>query len=181
MPATLPDALLFVTPGCPHCSTVTRGLDELSKHLLIGKVTVVDATQHPEQAAKYGVRAAPWLRLGPFILTGAHSPSELRQWAVWANSSEGAAHYVEHLLQQGGYKQAVAFIAEDTQRLKPLLAIIADPEAGIDVRLGSSALLEAYTNTAALQKLIPPCRSSGARRRMPSARPHRQCRRTRIY
>lgn len=156
MPATPPDALLFITPGCPHCSTVMRGLDDLSKQLLIGKVTVVDATQHPEQAAKYGVRTAPWLRLGPFILTGAHSPSELRQWAERANNPEGAAHYVEYLLQQGGYKQAVAFIAEDTQRLEPLLAIIADPEAGIDVRLGSSALLEAYTNTAALQKLTGP-------------------------
>ena len=155
MSARLPDALLFVTPGCQHCSTLLHGLDELAKHSLVRKVTVVDAAEHPEEAEKYGVRTAPWLRIGPFTLTGAHSPAELRRWAGWASSEEGAAHYVVHLLKQGAYKQAVAFIAEDTQRLKPLLAIIADPEAGIDVRLGVSALLESHANTAELRKLLP--------------------------
>jgi hypothetical protein len=155
MNTTTPDALLFIAPGCAHCPAVLQGLSELVKQELIGKLRVVNVAAHPEQAAEYGVRAAPWLRLGPFTLTGAQSPVELRQWAEWANSEEGAAHYVEHLLKQGGYQQAVAFIAEDTQRLKPLLALIANTEAGIDVRLGVSALLEAYANTPALQKLLP--------------------------
>jgi hypothetical protein len=155
MSPTPPDALLFISPGCSHCPIVLQGLSELVKQSLIGKLTVVNAAAHPEQAAEYDVRAAPWLRLGPFTLTGAHTPDELRQWAAWASVEEGAAHYVEHLLKQGGYRQAVAFIAEDTQRLKPLLAVIANPEAGIDVRLGVSALLEAYVNTPALQELVP--------------------------
>ena len=153
--ATPPDALLFVAPGCPHCATVLRGLSELVKQGLIEKLTVIDVAAHPEQAAGYGVRAAPWLRLGPFTLTGAHSLAELRLWAEWASGEEGTAHYVEHLLKQGGYKQAVAFIDADTQRLKPLLAIITNPAANIEVRLGVSALLETYANTPALQKLLP--------------------------
>lgn len=155
MSATPPDALLFVASGCPHCAIVLQGLGELVKQELVGKMTVVNVAAHPEQAAEYGVRAAPWLRLGPFTLTGAHSPAELRQWTEWASGEEGAAHYVEHLLKQGGYKQAVAFIDADTQRLKPLLAIIANPEAGIDVRLGVSALLEAHASTPALRMLLP--------------------------
>ena len=155
MSVTPPDALLFITPDCPHCPTVLQGLSELIKQGLIGKMTVVNAALHPEQAAEYGVRAAPWLRLGSFTLTGAHSPAELRRWAEWASGEEGAAHYVEHLLTEGGYKQAMAFIAANTHRLKPLLAIIAAPETSIDVRLGVSALLEAYTNTPELQKLLP--------------------------
>jgi hypothetical protein len=150
-----PDALLFTAPGCPHCATVMRGLGELAKQGLIGKLTVVNVAAHPEQAAEQGVRATPWLRLGPFTLTGAHSPAELRRWAEWANGEEGIAHYVEHLLKQGSYKQAVAFIEADTQRLKPLLAIIADPRAKIGIRLGVSALLEAHANTPALQNLLP--------------------------
>lgn len=154
MPAP-PDALLFIAPGCPYCATVLQGLNELVKQALIGKLTVVDVAAHPEQAAEQGVRAAPWLRLGPFILTGAQSPAELRQWAELARGEEGVARYVEHLLKQGGYRQAVAFVAEDTQRLRPLLAVIANPEAGIDVRLGVSALLEAHANTAELQRLLP--------------------------
>lgn len=152
---TPPDALLFTTPGCPHCATVLQGLNGLAKQALIGKVTVVDVAAHPEQAAEHGVRTAPWLRLGPFTLTGAHSPSELRQWAEWASGEEGTAQYVEHLLKRGGYKQAVAFVDADTQRLKSLLAIIANPGANIEVRLGISALLEAHANTPELQKLLP--------------------------
>jgi thiol-disulfide isomerase/thioredoxin len=153
--ATPPDALLFVAPGCPHCATVLQGLTQLAGQKLIGKLTVVNVAEHPEQAAEYGVRAAPWLRLGPFTLTGAHSPAELRLWARWANGEEGTAHYIEHLLTQGGYKQAAAFIDADTQRLKPLLAIVADPGAKLEVRLGVSALLESHANSPSLQNLLP--------------------------
>lgn len=155
IPATPPDALLFTAPGCAHCQIVLQGLNELAKQSLVGKLTVLDATEHPEQVEEYGVRATPWLRLGPFTLTGSHSPAELRRWAEWANGEEGIAHYVEHLLKQGSYKQAVAFIEADTQRLKPLLAIIANPRAKIGVRLGVSALLEAHANTTVLRKLLP--------------------------
>jgi thiol-disulfide isomerase/thioredoxin len=150
-----PDALLFIATGCPHCATVLQGLSELVKQGLIGKLTVVDVAEHPELAAKYGVRAAPWLRLGPFTLTGAHSLAELRLWTEWASGEEGTAHYVGHLLKQGGYMQAAAFIDADTQRLKPLLAIVADPGAKLEVRLGVSALLEAHANSPSLQNLLP--------------------------
>jgi hypothetical protein len=155
MPATPPDALLFIAPGCPHCATVLRGLNELVKQGLVGKLTLVNAAEHPEQAAEYGVRATPWLRLGPFTLTGTHSTAELRLWAGWASGEEGTAHYVEHLLRQGGYKQAAAFIDADTQRLKPLLSIVADPGANLGVRLGVNALLESHANSPSLQKLLP--------------------------
>lgn len=155
MSPTPPDALLFVTPVCTHCPPVLHSLGEMVKQALIGKLTVVNIAAHPEQAAEYGVRAAPWLRLGPFTLTGAHSLAELKQWAEWATGDEGTAHYVEHLLKEGDYKHAVAFIAGDTHRLKALLAIVANPEANISVRLGVSALLEAYTNTPELQALLP--------------------------
>ena len=155
MSATPPDALLFIAPGCIHCPVVLQGLSELVKQTLIGKLTVINVAAHPELAAQYGVRAAPWLQLGPFTLTGAQTPAELRQWTKWASSEDGAMHYVEHLLKHGGFKKAEEFIAEDTQRLKPLLAIVANPEANIEVRLGVSALLEAYSNKPELQNLLP--------------------------
>jgi glutaredoxin len=155
MYSTSPNALLFVAPGCPHCATVLQGLNELIKEKLIGKLTVIDATTHPEQAEEHEVRSAPWLRLGPFTLTGAHTPAELRQWAEWASGDTGTAHYVEHLLKQGGYQQAKAFVDIDTHRLKPLLGIVADPSAKLEVRLGVSALLEAHANSPSLQNLLP--------------------------
>lgn len=155
MPATPPEALLFITPDCPHCPAVLHALGELVKQAQIGKLTVVNVAAHPGLAAEYGVRAAPWLRLGAFTLTGARSLAELRQWAAWANGEEGVARYIEHLLKQGDYPQAKAFVADDPQRLKPLTAILADADASIDVRLGVSALLEAYAHTSALQNLLP--------------------------
>src|SRR5512142_1818837 len=97
MPLTPPDALLFITRNCKHCPAVLQGLNGLIEQGRIGKLTVVDAAEHPEQAEEYGVRAAPWLRLGPFTLTGEQSPAELRQWAEWASGEEGIVHYVEHM------------------------------------------------------------------------------------
>ena len=155
MPANPPDALLFITPGCPNCPAVLQGLSELVKQTAIGKLTVINAVAHPELAVKYGVRAAPWLKLGPFTLTGAHTLAELRQWVDWSDGDEGVTQYVEHLLNEGGFKQAGLFIAENTQRLKPLLAIVANPEKSIEVRVGVDALLEAYSNTPPLQELLP--------------------------
>jgi hypothetical protein len=155
MSPTPPDALLFITPVCRHCPAVLQSLSELVKQTKIGKLTVVNIAAHPEQAAEYDVRGAPWLRLGAFTLTGAQSIAELKQWAEWASGEEGTAHYVEHLLREGDYKHAVAFIAGDAHRLKSLLVIVADPEANISVRLGVSALLEAYARTPELQALLP--------------------------
>lgn len=152
---SVPDALLFVTPGCVHCATVKHGLDQLVTQGAIGKLTVIDAAEHPDQAVEYGVRAAPWLRLGPFTLTGSHTLAELRQWAEWASGEEGTAHYIEHLLQQGRFQQAKAFIDIDTQRLGPLLAVVANPRERLEVRLGVSALLESHARSPSLQRLIP--------------------------
>ena len=70
--------LLFITPGCIHCPVVLQGLSELVKQTLIGKLTVVNVAAHPELVKEYGVRAAPWLMLGPFTLTSAQTPAELK-------------------------------------------------------------------------------------------------------
>lgn len=155
MSSTVPDALLFITPGCPHCPVVLQGLSEMVKQGTIGKLTVINAATHPELAAEQGVRAAPWLRLGPFTLTGAQTPAQLQQWAAWAGSKEGLLRYLEHLFKEGDLKAAEAFIAAQPERLALLLATIANPEEAITVRLGANALLEGYAGRDELQALLP--------------------------
>ena len=150
-----PDALLFISPGCPHCPSVLQALSDLVKESLIGRMTVVNVAVHPKLAEEHGVRAAPWLNLGPYTFTGAMSTPELRQWALSAYSPEGSVRYVEYLLKQGGYRQAAQFISEDTSRLMPLLSIVANPSANLEVRLGASALLESYAGKEALIDLLP--------------------------
>jgi len=156
MPATPPDALLFIAPGCPHCTVVLQGVSDLVKQGVIGKLTVINVASHPELAAAQGVRAAPWLRLGPFTLTGAQTPAQLQQWAQWASDEQGVLHYIEHVLKEGDLKAAERFIAEGSQRLATLLEIIAKPDEAITVRLGANALLEGYAGRSELQALIPP-------------------------
>lgn len=155
MSASPPDALLFITPTCPHCPAVLQALSELVKQAAIGKLTVVNVAAHPEMAEEYSVRAAPWLRLGPFTLTGAHTPAELKQWVERCSSDAGMVNYIEQLLKDGSIKAAGEFIAEDPQRLKYLLSFMADPGKSLNVRAGASALLESYRNAAPLQQLLP--------------------------
>jgi len=155
MPAIPPDALLFIAPGCPHCPVVLQGVSDLVKQGAIGKLTVINVASHPELAAEQGVRAAPWLRLGPFTLTGAQSPAQLQQWVQWARDEQGVLHYIEHVLKEGDLKSAERFIAEGTQRLATLLEIIANPEEAITVRLGANALLEGYAGRDELRELMP--------------------------
>ena len=154
MPST-PVALLFITPGCPHCPGVLQGLSDMVKQGTIGKLTVINAASHPELAAEQGVRAAPWLRLGPFVLTGAQTPAQLQQWVAWASEEKGQLRYLEHLFKEGDLKAAEAFIAAQPQRLALLLDTIANPEEAITVRLGANALLEGYAGRSELQALLP--------------------------
>lgn len=154
MTATPPDALLFIAPGCAHCPAVLQGLSDLLKQTQIGKLTVINVAAHPEEAQKYGVRAAPWLKLGPFTLTGAQTPAELKQWVEWCSSDQGFVQYFEQLLQDGSIKAAGEFVAEEPQRLKHLLSFMADPEKSLIVRAGASAILESYHNKPPLQDLL---------------------------
>ncbi len=76
-----PDALLFLSSHCPHCPAVLAGLSELVKRGSIGRLEVINLEQHPEAPAALQVRTVPWLRLGPYILTGARTLGELETWA----------------------------------------------------------------------------------------------------
>ena len=57
---TIPDALLLIASGCPHCPTVLTGLTELVKHGLIGRLEVVNVGIHPERASALKARTVPW-------------------------------------------------------------------------------------------------------------------------
>ncbi len=149
------DALLFLTGLCPHCPAVLGGLAELVKRGTIGRLEVVNLELHPEMAERSQVRSVPWLRLGPFVLTGARTPGELETWARRAVAAEGMAEAFHDLLKSGDLAQVQALVAADAGRLAALLPIVGNPEASINVRLGAGVVFEDYAGTAALQALIP--------------------------
>lgn len=152
MPA---DALLFLSSHCPHCPAVLASLAELVKRGGIGRLEVVNLEVHPEAAERHGVRSVPWLRLGPFELSGARTPGELETWARRAGGERGMADAFHDLLKTGDLRQVLDLVAAEHDRLAALLTIVGNPEASINVRLGAGAALEEYAGEPALQSLVP--------------------------
>ncbi len=153
MADTPPDALLFIAPGCPHCSGVLQGLTDLVKRGDVGVLEVINAAVCPERAASLGIRSAPWCRIGPFILEGAQNPASLERWAAHAAHGSGATDYLHDLLGSGRLSHATAWVGNDPARLAELLPLLADPESPMQVRLGATALLEGLAGSEALISL----------------------------
>jgi hypothetical protein len=146
-----PDALLAVATGCAHCPTVLAGASELVKSGAIGKLEVINVTARPEVAQALGVRSVPWLRLGPFVLEGLHSPAELRQWAQRAARPEGLSDYLVELLKTGKLRDAIAFCDEAPERLASLLGILERADVELTVRIGIAAVIEEFAGTNKLR------------------------------
>ncbi len=148
-----PDALLFLTRQCPHCPLVLAALSDLLKRGLIGRLEAVNLEYRPEAAQALGIRAVPWLRIGPFELSGTRTAGELEIWALRAASPDGMRDAFHDLLKQGGLAQVLALIEADSSRLMALLPIVANPEASLNVKLGVGVVFEEYAGRVELQAL----------------------------
>jgi thiol-disulfide isomerase/thioredoxin len=157
MPVTQepPDALLFIAPGCPHCPTVLQAMTDLVKQALVGRLEVINIAVHPQRAEQLGVRSAPWLQLGEFVLEGLHSPRELRDWAQKANTPAGLADYFSEQLKSGRLPQVSAMINSRPERLSILLQLAEDPDTELTVRIGISAVVEDMTGRPELVEQLP--------------------------
>lgn len=131
MPA---DVLFLLSSHCPHCPAVLAGLADLLKRGEIGRLEAINIELHPESARALGVRSVPWTRIGPFELTGALNVAELTTWASRADTPDGMADAFHDLLKQGGLARVRALIEAEPGRLAALLAIVANPEASLNVR-----------------------------------------------
>ena len=150
-----PHALLFTTPGCPHCPGVKAALQKLHQQGLIAELEVLSISEQAERAAALGVRSVPWLKLGDFILTGAQTPQQLRQWAERAADPAGISGYLAHLLKDGQLAEAEKFLTRQPQHLPALMPLLEDAQSPIQVRIGVSALLEGFEGSDALRGLLP--------------------------
>ncbi|MEW6677663.1 MAG: HEAT repeat domain-containing protein [Pseudomonadota bacterium] len=158
------DALMLLSSTCPHCPGVLAALADLVKKGVLGRLEVVNLEQHPKVGETWGARSVPWLKLGPFVLTGARTPAELATWVARARDGEaredsepggGMADAFHDLLKTGDLAQVQALVAACPARLAALLPIVANPEASMNVRLGAGVVLEEYAGQAPLAALIP--------------------------
>lgn len=149
------NALLFTAPGCPHCPGVKTALEGLLHEGLLASLEIVDISQQPDRAAELGVRSVPWLQLGEFVLTGAQTPQQLREWAQKATGEQDMGEFLQHLLTKGELAEAEALIHRDPRHLGTLLKLIATPQRPMQVALGVSAILEDMAGQPELNVLLP--------------------------
>ncbi|MGF1642756.1 MAG: HEAT repeat domain-containing protein [Thiotrichales bacterium] len=146
-----PDALMLLGTRCPHCPSVLQGLADLVKQGRIRRLEVVNLDQAPEVAAALGVRSVPWVRLGPFELTGLHSPEELRRWAERAESEAGWAQWCAERLNEGALPRVLERVREDERWLDALIWLLGDADTSVNVRIGIGAVIEDLAGTEMLR------------------------------
>jgi hypothetical protein len=150
----VPDAELMIASGCTHCPVVLAGLAELIKAGKIGRLEVVNIAQRPELATRRGVRGVPWIRIGPFELSGAHSQSELSDLAARAGSEAGIKAYLVQGLESGQLESVTTACRRSPQLLPPLLTLAGDLDTPFAVRIGIGAVLEELAPEGLLSGLV---------------------------
>jgi hypothetical protein len=149
-----PDAKLLIAPGCVHCPVVLAALAELVKQGAIGRLEVVNIVAHPEIAQTLGVRGVPWISIGPFELSGAHTQGELAAWAARAGDAAGRRAYLEQSLGAGQLDSVIAACRRNPELLAALLQLAADIEAPYAARIGVGAVLEDLAPDGLLSGLV---------------------------
>jgi hypothetical protein len=150
-----PDALLFIATGCAHCPTVLQAMTDLAKQGKIGRLEVINIAVHPRRAEQLGVRSAPWLQLGEFVLEGLHSPGELHDWAQKAGTARGLADYFTEQLKNGRLAQVSDMINRKPEQLSILLKLAENPDTELPVRIGISAVVENMAGRPELLQQLP--------------------------
>lgn len=151
----VPDALLLLAPGCPHCPAVLEGLGILVKEGVIGRLEAVNVAVHPERATALGVRTVPWVKIGPFELEGALTPGELRRWAERTGTLDGMADYFFEMLKSGKRARVEEMARQEPVRLKALVRLMERPDTSMAVRLGIGAVLEELQGSGLTEAMIP--------------------------
>jgi hypothetical protein len=150
----VPDARLLIAPGCAHCPIVLDGLSALVKDGRIGHLEVVNIAVHPEAAQAAGTRTVPWFTIGPFTLTGAHSPSELAEWAERARDGSGLTAYFSHLLESNRLDDVIGMLKRGEGNLEELVPLLEGLDTPMAVRIGVGAVIEEFADTDELAATV---------------------------
>ncbi|MDJ0741379.1 MAG: HEAT repeat domain-containing protein [Gammaproteobacteria bacterium] len=145
---------LLIAPGCPHCTAALAALADLVKQDTIGRLDIINIASHPDAAEARGVRGVPWLRIGPFELSGAHSREELQTWIDRAGSRDGLRSYLSEGLAAGQLGSVTSACRRSAELRPPLLDLAADLDTPFAVRIGVGAVLEDLAGDGLLVDLV---------------------------
>ena len=101
------EILLFVAPGCSACPHQVRTVAALTLANPNISVEIVDATQEPEFAAQYDVRAVPTTVVDDeLVLVGVKHPRAMAEILLSRGGPEGELTLVASLLESGRVEDA---------------------------------------------------------------------------
>lgn len=156
MPADqVPDALLLMTAGCPHCPAALQSLTLLLKEGTIGRLEIVNVAIHTDEAEARGVRSVPWIQIGPFEVEGASSPGKLRELAAGVNDDAVFDTWLLETLKAGQRQKFESLVRREPHRIHALARLMRNPETSMAIRLGIGAILEELHGTGLTEPLIP--------------------------
>ncbi len=150
----IPDALLLLTGGCPHCPAVLQTLTGLLKEGVIGRLEVINVAVHTEAAEERGVQSVPWTRIGPFEIQGVVPPAELRRYAQGIDDEALFDTYVLDLLKTGKRARFEALVKQEPQHIHALARLMTNPESSMAIRLGIGAVLEEFQGSGLTEPLV---------------------------
>jgi hypothetical protein len=151
----IPDALLLLTGGCPHCPAMHHALTGLLKEGVIGRLEAINVAVHTEVAEERGVQSVPWTKIGPYEIQGLISPAELRRYAQGVDDEAVFDAYVLDLLKSGKRARFEALVKQEPQRIHALARLMTNPESSMAIRLGIGAVLEEFQGTGLSEALVP--------------------------
>ena len=154
MVGEVPDALLLMTGGCPHCPAALQALTVLLKEGAIGRLEVINVALHIEEAESRGVQSVPWIKIGPFEVEGAATPAKLRELAQGVRDDGVFDAWLLETLKAGKRQKFEALVKQEPQRIHALARLMKNPDASMSIRLGIGAILEELQGTGFTNPLV---------------------------
>lgn len=146
---------MLMGPQCAFCGPMMQALVEIMKTGQVAELRILNIENNLELAAELGVRSVPWLRIGPFELSGSRTKKELSMWLQRASSFDGISEYLSEILSEGKIQDARKFIRNYPQALENVIDLMADPDEKINVRLGVGVIIEEMAGGEAFRTVVP--------------------------
>ena len=150
-----PKALLFITSSCQHCTSVMQSLTALVKSGELRQIEIINLQYADELAQSYQIKSVPWLKLGPFELTGLRSKDDIQQWIKKTNNDDAMGDYFVELMTSGEINKVQHIIEQQPEYFPALLNLISETGTNLSARVGAGAIIEDMAGTKLLKQHIP--------------------------
>ena len=131
-----------------------QALTNLVKAGKLARLDILNIELNADAATSNGVRSVPWVKLGPYELTGLRSQSDFEQWIERINDPAMMAEYFAEQITSGDMDKVRTSIEKNPPLFGVLLQLIGTDNTSLSVRIGVGALMEDFANSELLNNNI---------------------------